>query len=527
MPRKLPDKIQQVNIRPGVSVLSVLKSLNYRPWFAIGEFVDNAIQSFLDFQDHIQRVDGAGARLEVKIELDPTDGGRLVIRDTGAGIQDSDFPRAFRAAQVPVHRTGLSEFGMGMKSASCWFSPKWQVRTSALGSRFERVVRFDIDRIVRDDIEELDVESVPADPNSHFTEIILTDIYHVPVKRTVGKIKEHLAEIYRVFTRNNTVDLRFNGEPLTYAEPETLVAPKYNSNNEAEGEQIEWIKSLNFDFGGGLKATGFAGLRKVGSTTHAGFSLFRRDRLIVGSADEKYRPLYIFGAPNDYVYQRMFGELHIEGFEVTHTKDGFQWDENEQPFLEMLKDELDSGDKPLIRQARNFRSRPSRQVLRQAAQYAADRTGRSIEQHVPQVLAEISMGTIVYPIPESLPDVELASRRIIDIEFENRKWRVVLELSDDVSVSDWLEVSSAVLHGLPEQNAEDRELLGLRLAVCHPFMDRFVGADRDKIEPILRVAAALGLGEKLAREGGVTYAGAVRNNVNKLLRDALSRLYEE
>ena len=43
-------RLQRVNIRPGVKVLSVLQHLNYRPWFALAEFVDNSIQSFIDYQ---------------------------------------------------------------------------------------------------------------------------------------------------------------------------------------------------------------------------------------------------------------------------------------------------------------------------------------------------------------------------------------------------------------------------------------------------------------------------------------------
>ena len=38
---------ERVNIRPEVSILSVLRHLNYRPWFAMAEFVDNSLQSFL------------------------------------------------------------------------------------------------------------------------------------------------------------------------------------------------------------------------------------------------------------------------------------------------------------------------------------------------------------------------------------------------------------------------------------------------------------------------------------------------
>jgi hypothetical protein len=40
----------KVNIRPGVSVLSVLRHLNYSPWFALAEFVDNAVQSFIGME---------------------------------------------------------------------------------------------------------------------------------------------------------------------------------------------------------------------------------------------------------------------------------------------------------------------------------------------------------------------------------------------------------------------------------------------------------------------------------------------
>jgi len=90
-------------------------------------------------------IDDENHKLRVSIEIDSEDGGRITIRDNAAGIAEADFLRAFRPAQLPPNRTGLSEFGMGMKSAACWFAPKWSVRTSALGELVERTVVFDID----------------------------------------------------------------------------------------------------------------------------------------------------------------------------------------------------------------------------------------------------------------------------------------------------------------------------------------------------------------------------------------------
>jgi len=71
----------RVNIRPGVAVLSVLRHLNYRPWFALAEFIDNAVQSFLLYRDDLKRTEGEQYKLRVDIDINPTDGGRISIRD--------------------------------------------------------------------------------------------------------------------------------------------------------------------------------------------------------------------------------------------------------------------------------------------------------------------------------------------------------------------------------------------------------------------------------------------------------------
>ena len=102
-----------------------------------------------------------------------------------------------------------------MKSAACWFAPRWHVRTSALGEPFERIVHFDIARIVRDNIEEVDVQTQAAAPGAHFTEVVLEDPYSPLTGRTLGKVKEHLADIYRCYLRDGSLVLKVNGQALT------------------------------------------------------------------------------------------------------------------------------------------------------------------------------------------------------------------------------------------------------------------------------------------------------------------------
>lgn len=519
--RMATDQVPRVSIRPGVSMLSVLRHLRYQPWFALAEFVDNAIQSFLDYQTELRGVHGKDFHLEISIEIDPQDRGRIIIRDNAAGIHVGDFPRAFRPAEIPPDRSGLSEFGMGMKSAACWFAPNWSVRTSALGEPTVKLVSFDIERIVNDRIEELEVNVRAGKPETHFTEITLWNLHQCPTGRTIAKIKEHLADIYRVFLREKSLVLKLKGDDLRYEDPNVLLAQFFDENNQPNGTKRIWRKDVSFDFGDDLKVHGFAALRDPGSTTHAGFSLFRRKRLIVGSADEKYRPQYIFGHSNDYVYQRLFGELHLEGFSITHTKDGFRWDENEQPFLELLRDRLNSVDLPLLDQARNYRSRRSKNELKQVSDWVIDRTARTIQKKIEPVLQDLATYTVQTTVPQQLANASLASRRVIDVQFEGRRWRIVVELTDDAAVGDWLELSEDVTKGEP---ADGRELLGIRISLVHPFMERFASLDAERVEPLVRVGAALALAEKLARDGGVKYASAVRARLNKLLLDAFSQV---
>ena len=137
-----------VDIRPGVSVLAVLRHLNYKPWYALGEFVDNAVESFVKHREELEKAHGKHLKLQVDIDIETATPPRISIRDNAAGIFESEYGRAFRPAAIPPDRSGLAEFGMGMKSAACWFAPRWSVRTSALGEPIARTIRFDIENIV-------------------------------------------------------------------------------------------------------------------------------------------------------------------------------------------------------------------------------------------------------------------------------------------------------------------------------------------------------------------------------------------
>lgn len=510
--------VNKVNIRPEVNILSVLRHLNYRPWFALAEFVDNAIQSYVSNRERLSEADGADAMLCVTVSIEPEGAGRITITDNAAGIALADFPRAFRPAQIPPERDGLSEFGMGMKSAACWFAKKWSVRTKALGEEVERVVRFDIDKIVEDRIEELAIFEVPSQPQRHYTVLELTDLCHVPKKRTVGKIKEHLASIYRTFLRDKTLALVFGRDELTFEETPILKAAPYR---EPTAEPIEWCKSIEMDLGGAHKVTGFAALREVGSTTHAGFALFRRGRLIEGSADESYRPEQIFGKSNSYTFQRLYGELHLSGFDVSHTKDGFRWEEHEELFLE-LKDELKKLPMNLLDQAEGYRAKQHKRTrdLDNVAATATNNVADVVERELAPVLEEEILHPAnppAVPLEISVPSVS-GFERTVEVRVSTTVWVLTIKASTDPTVSDWLRVGDATK---PTNDGMRRRNVQVDVSLVHPFVERFAGAGNENMEVFVRFASAAALAAALSSEAGGKPQFFL-HHLNNLLRETFA-----
>lgn len=518
------NHVSSVNIRPGVNVLSVLPHLNYKAWFALAEFVDNSIQSSISKRRELRSVGGDAYCLRVDIDFEPSDS-RILIKDNAAGIANSDYQRAFRPAEIPPDATGLSEFGMGMKSAACWFAPNWSVRSSALGERSERTVFFDIEKIVNDSIEELNVISVDVGEERHYTEIRLEKIRKFPHGKTIGKIKEHLASIYREYMRDGSLELYVDGKQLQYGEPKILTAPSFR---DPDGPSITWKKDIELELGEGRSASGFVAIREVGSTRLAGLALFRRKRLVLGSADETYRPEDIFGRSNTYPYQRIFGEIHLKGFFVSHTKDGVKWEESEDEFLKRLRKAISDDDLPLLQQAREYRTKSGAKAARKDAAAALQDTAGSFQRNDARddgstfdwsAIAQSAdqEATQDSAFVEDLDDGDKEEAQLA-LAFRGEPWIVRIELSYTEDPVDWL-----VIRDKPSiSDPEPREIL-VRVAMLHPFMSQYATLDSEGFSAVLKIAAAMALAEVVAGELADKHPSSIRHFTNEILRNYFSR----
>ena len=340
---------KSIEILPGMGVYEVFKHLKYKPWFALAEFIDNSLQSFISKNG---KYGETRSICKINIIYDPNED-YLKIEDNAYGISDLEHQRAFTAGIPPSDKSGLSEFGMGMKSASIWFSPFWKVITQSIDSDLEYEYIFNLKEVVNN--KGLLTPSIrDSKIKKGFTIIELTNMHNKLRTSTIKKIKTHLSSIYRCYLRTNKLEIVFNGEKLNFTGPKILKAVEAWPEGNKE-KIIEWKKPISFAISNGASVSGFVGIREKGSFPQAGFSLFRRDRLIEGSDEEKYKPREIFKEPNSFQSLRIFGELHIEGIEVSHTKDAFNFGEYEEEFLDLLSEKMDSDPLPISKQAVKYR----------------------------------------------------------------------------------------------------------------------------------------------------------------------------
>jgi len=485
--------------------------LNYKPWYALAEFVDNSLQSAITNIDELRRIDGESYQLTVDLTVSDEE---IIIRDNAGGIAAIDYSRAFLPASPPPDTEGLSEFGLGMKAAASWFAEKWSVRTCALGEEIERLIEFDIPTIVAQHIEELDTNERIGEHDSHYTTLRLSNLRVRPQTRTLTKITSHLGSIYRKFIIDGFLQLKLNGVSLSYESPEFLLAPHYKE----KGSDKTWRKEFELDLGDGHTVTGWAGILSRASVTNAGFAVFRRRRLILGSHGEGYRPEIIFGKPNKFVYQRLVGELEVGGFSVSHTKDGIQWSDWEDDILDWIKDELDSEPLPLLLQATHYRARPTQETKK--SDEAIRDTITAMTQHLaPVVDDQLTREPGPDQIEKKLspPSESQAKSETISIRLPhaNMIWHLEIEIASDPSIDNWYQLS--------EHLQEDNNVhIQLMVNLAHPFLERFVTPGGDGIMLFTRLAAGLAISEITARLAGVKRAGTVRANLNQILRSVLS-----
>lgn len=343
--------MNRVSIALKPKVYTTFRSLYNTVANTLAEFVDNAVQSYLD---NAKRLNSAEKdyKLRVVINID-WENNTITISDNAAGISKTNYQRAFEPAHVPFDVTGLNEFGMGMKTASVWLADKWRVHTKALGENVERVTSFDLKKVTEEEREELVVVEKESPCENHYTRIELSDLSsNAPKPGQLSNIRSYVESIFRYYLRRGDVSIIINGKELEAPKYNILHAPYYKTPN---GEDIKWKREIHFEMGP-YKAHGFIAILEKMKNRANGLVLIRRGRVIVGGEGERYFPEAIFGQSGSFKYKRLFGEIELEGFKVTFNKNEFQDKEELTLFMESIRDELKRDEYNILSQADNYRA---------------------------------------------------------------------------------------------------------------------------------------------------------------------------
>ena len=511
-------------------MLSLFPAMNYKPWYALGEFVDNSIQSYLEHRVDLKGVHGEKYKLNIDINYLDSDVPEILVEDNAAGIFAKDVDRAFTPAVRPPDKSGISQYGIGMKSAATWYANFYTISSKALGEEVRRTVTFDIEKIVEAEIEELLVAEESAPPTEHGTRILMRDLHQgIPVGRTRGKIRDYLGSIYREFIRSGEVIIRINDEPIEFFHPTLLTAP-YWPTDKGPGEKTvdrTWKIPVDFTLEDSWKSDhapnrperpprvrGWAGILQQGDTKKSGFALMWRQKVVVGAGslaqgdEDSYRPSVVFGASTTFPFQRVIGEIDLSDLQVTTFKDQIDWRSGQQEeFLEKLNATLREGEEPLLRMARNYRSTAKTPEARNLVKESADSTAAA---------AALSLReNQIAALPEEL-EIEDQPSKESEIEYSRKMPAEGDSPSIDLRVTvepgaKWLKVSPGLQSWSIEVNR------------AHPFMNSFANIPGADLDPVLRLAMAVALTEiRLKTRGEMKNPQVFRFRLNELLSGALS-----
>ena len=318
----------KINIKPGTSVYRHYKYRNYSVWKALAEYIDNSTQNYHNNKELLEK-NNPDYKLQIEIIWDKN---VIQIKDNGTGMNEQELRDAMVLGKTVKTDGGRNQFGMGLKTASCWFAGIWEVLTQKISENHKYSVEFDVEYVSSNNIEELPFNKVEDNSNWHGTIVTLKNLNKRITKATVNKLKKLLSSVYRSDLETNKISISLNNEFVKYVKPPLWETPS--------GETFYREFEFNFVFENKkIDVKGNVGIA-IGSTdeNERGFAFFKNKRAIIVNCKDPQ----LVGRTSALSYQRIFGAIFLEGVDVTQDKSNFDWENGlKEEIFNRIEEEVD------------------------------------------------------------------------------------------------------------------------------------------------------------------------------------------
>lgn len=435
-----------IGARPTTESLLIYKNLTYTPWFALGEFVDNSITSFVK-QVRADPSNPEFFKLEVAIWWDEAQQ-LLTILDNAAGIPATrdGWGRALEVGSRNPDPSVLSVYGYGMKAAGLWWSPSMEIESKHYKDSVLRSVNFDPEQLVRSGQDTVPLMTTPAaNKEEHWTRVTLKGLNpgrSYPARRGLGRVREFLSSMYRHYLRGNFgllhpstglpfVEIKVQGEQLEFKEPELLTAVPWTSNGPEKGaSEITWRKDFVLEIPStevvnGKQVTreisGWVGILAKFSRSNAGLFLSFHGKGIFGVAQgtsedspDQYRPQRLFGTSSSFKIGRLVGEIDVSDYGKSATTDSASWSEEEETVLLQELEKFLKLEPNLLSMAEKFRATSAKELTAQQRRSHQEEVNKTSEeaQVIIEALSEspVDVAQKVDKAPERIGNVFSAEK---------------------------------------------------------------------------------------------------------------------
>ena len=309
----------EVDVSPEMQLYKILQRQSYDIGTALAEFIDNSVQSFQDRNAAIKAIEGSDPNLKVRIAILSKEK-RITIEDNAGGINRENFQRAIRMGRGQSRTpspASLSVYGIGMKSSAIWFSNRWTIETSALGSPEKLTTTFDLDQLLALGDTKIEVKTNPEEERKHYTKISIENCLRDlsdPDDQFKDSVLSYLQETFYKFEKvfveikHDGLILKTNDVQLT--EPTPLVYPRVDKDgHKASDIEVTWKKKLDFEHDG-KRVRGFVMIMGTGSYHGPGIRLLRNRRVIFGTRGGRSAKQ---ASITTWYIQQVCGTAHLRG----------------------------------------------------------------------------------------------------------------------------------------------------------------------------------------------------------------------